>query len=330
MKKVVIGIDIGGTNTKFGIVDKAGNILAKGSIPTTTHERVEDYLSELYDAIGAKMANLIPPVDLMGIGLGAPNGNYYNGTIEFAPNLRWKGVLQITEMIEEYYQLPVVLTNDANAAAIGEMLYGNAQGMNNFIVVTLGTGVGSGIVVNGEILYGHDGFAGEMGHVTVIREGRMCTCGRKGCLEEYASARGIVKTVIELMENTTTPSQLRQIAKEDLTPKYVAMAAKQGDTIAIQAFNYAGQILGRELANAVAYTSPEAIFVFGGVARAGEFILEPTQEAMESNLLNIYKNKIQVLPSGLKESNVAILGASALIWKELNSIMQKVNGVKVK
>ena len=289
MNQVVIGIDIGGTSTKFGVVDRQGNILAKGNIPTTGFKRIESYLSVLYDAIGEKTATIIPPVDIVGIGLGAPNGNYYKGTIEHAPNLIWDGIIPITSMMEDYYQLPVVLTNDANAAAIGEMLYGHAKGMKNFIVATLGTGVGSGIVVNGEVLYGHDGFAGEMGHVTVIREGRMCSCGRRGCLEEYASARGIVKNVLELLKASDSPSILRDIPRKSLTPKYIAMAARRGDVIAIKAFEYAGQILGKELANAVAYTSPEAIFVFGGVARAGDFILKPTQKAMEDNILGIYK-----------------------------------------
>jgi glucokinase len=253
-------------------------------------------------------------IAVKGIGIGAPNGNYYTGSIEFAPNLAWKGVIPLAEMLDKRMKLPVVLTNDANAAAIGEMLYGAAKGMTNFIVITLGTGLGSGIVVNGELLYGHDGFAGELGHTIVDPEGRTCGCGRKGCLETYASATGIVRTVIEMLDKVDKPSILRKANTNKLQSKDVFLAAQQGDQLALDAFEYTGKILGLKLADAIAFSSPEAIILFGGLAKAGDYIFTPTKKYMEHFLLAIYKNKVKLLPSLLKKENSAVLGAAALVW----------------
>jgi len=253
-----------------------------------------------------------------GIGVGVPNGNYFKGTIEFAPNLPWRGVVPLASLIQDAFTLPTVLTNDANAAAIGEMTYGAARGMKDFIMITLGTGLGSGIVVNGQLVYGHDGFAGELGHVIVFPEGRRCGCGRKGCLETYVSATGIVRTIHELLQSRHIPSLLRDMNPTAITSKTIRDAALKGDALAIEAFEFTGKILGQQLANFVAFSSPEAIILFGGLTRAGDLIFRPTIHAMEENLLQIYKNKIKVLPSELKESDAAILGASALVWEIKN------------
>ena len=277
---------------------------------------MKDFVRALHERIQVLLQKLGMQNELKGIGIGAPNGNYYNGTIEFAPNLRWRGVIRMVDLVKQHYDTLVVLTNDANAAAIGEMMYGGAKGMRDFIVITLGTGLGSGIVVNGELVYGHDGFAGEIGHTIVDPNGRQCGCGRRGCLETYASASGIKRTVFELLADSNTASELRAVNFNDLTAAMLTEAATRGDKLALEAFERTGKILGLKLADAVAHTSPEAIFLFGGLAHAGEFIFEPTQRHMEANMLNIYKNKVKLLPSGLK-NNVAVLGASALVWKEL-------------
>lgn len=317
MKTVTIGIDIGGTSTKYGIVDLQGNSLAEGFVPTREHEDIHLFVAGLSDRIHQAIKAVPEPLDVKGIGVGAPNGNYYNGTIEHAPNLRWQGIVPIAQIFRQYFDLPIALTNDANAAAIGEMIYGGARDMRDFIVITLGTGLGSGIVVNGELLYGHDGFAGEIGHTRVIKNGRVCGCGRNGCLETYVSATGIKRTVFELMSNMNVESELRQISFDGLSAEMITLAAERGDKIALEAFEYTGEILGLALTDSVAYTSPKAIFLFGGLALAGDYIFKPTRYHFEKNLFKIYQKKIKILPSGLTDKSAAILGASALICKEL-------------
>ncbi|MEM6348053.1 MAG: ROK family protein [Bacteroidota bacterium] len=320
MTPIAIGIDIGGTNTKYGIVDREGNVLAKHSISTRQFESVEEYVLSVSNAVKALIADLGQEVEVSGIGIGAPNANYFTGKIEYAPNLRWKGIIPLADLFEAQFKAKVTLTNDANAAAIGEMMYGAAKGMKNFIMITLGTGVGSGFVVNGDLIYGHDGFAGEFGHVCAVRGGRLCTCGRRGCVETYAAARGLVLTVQEELAASDGASPMRHILPENLTPKDIFEAAEAGDPIAHRAFDYTGKILGEALANVVAITSPQAIFLFGGVARAGKWILEPTKRYMEADLLGIFKNKVELIPSKLPGSEAAILGASALVWKEKENI----------
>jgi glucokinase len=317
MKKLAVGVDIGGTNTVFGLVDKEGCVLAENSMLTQKRPEARDFIAELSRAI-KKLSKTLPGAnEIVGIGVGAPNGNYYRGTIEFAPNLRWKGVVNVVDLLKEHFDYKtIVLTNDANAAGIGEMIYGGAKGMKDFIMITLGTGLGSGIVVNGEMVYGHDGFAGELGHVVVDRGGRVCGCGRRGCLETYVSAPGIKRTVFELLADSRTDSELKKFSFEDLDSKQIYEAAKRGDPIALEAFDITCEILGKTLADAVAHTSPQAIFLFGGLANAKEFIFESTKKYMEENLLAIYHNKVKILPSKLSGADAAILGASALVWKE--------------
>lgn len=317
MKEVAVGIDIGGTFTKYGIVDKEGHCLIDGTISTTQEKELDQYLDLLKATIDEAIARIKEPVVVKGLGVGAPNGNFYSGTIEYAPNLSWKGVVPFVQEFKKRYDLPMFLTNDANAAAIGEMVYGGARFMKNFIVITLGTGLGSGLVVNGELVYGHDGFAGELGHLTVVRGGRMCATGRRGSLETYVSAPGIKRTVFELMADMLEESEFRDITFNELTAKMISDAARKGDKIAQEAFERTGKILGEALADSVAHTSPEAIFLFGGLANAGDLIFEPTQRHMEQNLLQIFQNKVKLLPSGLTETNAAVMGASALVWKEL-------------
>lgn len=317
MTAVAIGIDIGGTNTKYGVVDRSGNILARSSTPTRDHPEAAGFVKAMHKLLEEMIAGIDQEIEIQGIGIGAPNANYYSGTIEEAPNLLWKGVVPMADLFKGYFDCPVILTNDANAAAIGEMIYGGAKDMKNFVVITLGTGVGSGFVVNGELVYGHDGFAGEFGHVTAVRNGRLCTCGRRGCVETYAAARGVVLTVQEELAGSQNESPLRHKVPDDITPKDVFLAAEANDPIAQHAFTYTGEILGEALANLVGFFSPEAIFFFGGVAKAGKWILEPTKQHMEANLLNIYRNKVQLIPSYLPESDAAILGASSLVWKEV-------------
>ena len=320
MKEIVVGIDIGGTNTVFGLIDKQGNCLFKQSIKTKKYNQAEDLVLELAAQIKKSLLELDFAYDLKGFGIGAPNGNFFKGTIEFAPNLGWHGVIHLTDMLGKYFpEKLVLLTNDANAAALGEMIYGAARGMCDFIVITLGTGLGSGIVSNGELIYGHDSFAGEIGHTIVYPDGRICGCGRKGCLETYASATGIVKTMIELLEKSNKKSSLRKLSISQITSMDIYNAAKDGDELALEAFDFTCKILGFKLADAVAYTSPEAIILFGGLAQAEEFIFEPTKRYMEENLLEIYKNKVKIIPSQIEENNAAILGASALIWKNIET-----------
>lgn len=316
-KEVALGIDIGGTNTAFGFIDREGNYIAEGNILTGKHEDINDYLKELHLEIENVLDGIRNRVELIGIGIGAPNGNYYKGSIEFAPNLRWHEVIPLCDMMKEFYpELPVFLTNDANAAAIGEMIYGGAKGMKNFIMVTLGTGLGSGFVANGKLIYGHDGFAGELGHIIVSPNGRQCGCGRQGCLETYVSATGVKRTAYKMMAKYNYPSELRSIPFNEMTAKIVCEAAAKGDMIAINTFKYTAKMLGEALANMVAITSPEAIFLMGGLAKAGDILFGPTKDHMEINLLKIFSNKVKLLPSQL-DKNAAIYGAAALVWDEV-------------
>lgn len=312
----VVGIDIGGTNTVFGIVDARGTIIASSAVKTQIYPTADEYVDEV-------CKNLLPLIisqggveKIKGIGIGAPNGNFYSGTIEFAPNLPWKGIIPLAAMFEERLGIPTALTNDANAAAVGEMTYGAARGMKDFIMITLGTGVGSGIVINGQVVYGHDGFAGELGHVIVRREnGRLCGCGRHGCLETYCSATGVARTAREILAARTDASLLRNIPSENITSKDVYDAAIQGDKLAQEIFEFTGKILGELLADAIAFSSPEAIVLFGGLAKSGDYIMKPIQKAIDDNLLKIYEGKAKLLVSELKDSDAAVLGASALAWE---------------
>ena len=314
-KPYVVGMDIGGTNTVFGVVDSRGNVLASDSIKTQEHEEIDEYV----DAVCKKLIPLLQQFGgaekFKGMGVGAPNGNYYKGTIEFAPNLPWKGVIPLAAMFEDKLGIPTALTNDANAAAIGEMTYGAARGLRDFIMITLGTGVGSGIVVNGQLVYGHDGFAGELGHVMVEKDGRICGCGRKGCLETYCSATGVARTAREFLVARSEPSLLRNVPAEEIQSKDVYDAAVKGDKLAQDIFQFTGDMLGRALANFIAFSSPEAIILFGGLAKSGDYIMKPIQKAMEDNVLNIYKGKTKLLLSQLKDADAAVLGASALGWE---------------
>ena len=311
-----IGIDVGGTNTVAGIVNKRGEIVASSSIKTSKHEDIEDYMIELSALIHALLEqNGISKSQIRGIGVGAPCANYHTGCIEAAANLRWKGVIPFAKLLETRVGIPVTLTNDANAAAIGEMMYGAARGMKDFILITLGTGVGSGIVSNGQLVCGHDGFAGELGHVTIRRDGRSCGCGRSGCLETYTSATGVMRTAQELLEKSSDHSMLRNIPVTEITSKDVFDAAIAGDQMAIDIFEHTGEILGEAFADFVAFSSPEAIILFGGLSKAGDIIMKPIRTSMEKNLVSIYQNKVKLLFSELPENDAAILGASALGWE---------------
>ena len=315
--QLVVGIDVGGQTTKLGVVDARGTVLAQTVIRTDTYSTIEPYISELAEAINKIIKEAGAEGKVRGIGVGAPNGNYYTGTIENAPNLPWghNGVVEFAKLLSEAMNgLPVALTNDANAAAVGEMTYGAARGMKNFIMITLGTGVGSGIVINGEVVYGHDGFAGELGHTAAVHNnGRTCGCGKTGCLETYASATGVARTAREWLELSDEPSVLRSL--DSIASKDVYEAAKEGDKLALKIFEFTGKILGRSFADFIAFSAPEAIVLFGGLARAKEFLTEPILEAMNSNVLPLWRNKVQLVYSQLKESDAAILGASALAWE---------------
>jgi glucokinase len=311
-----IGIDIGGTTTKFGIVTKDGKILVQDRIPTNNHEDVAGFIDELYNKI-KPMMDTVGISTIVGIGMGAPNGNFYTGTIEYAPNLVWKGVVHMADLMQAKFKLPTKLTNDANAAAMGEYIYGCTKGIKHFITITLGTGVGSGIVIDGKIVLGHDGFAGELGHTIVIPNGRLhWGTGAKGSLEAYASATGMRLTALELLdEHKDEPSILRDYEVKDLDSKIIFDCAEKGDKIAIQVFEETGNILGLALANFVMFSSPKTIVLFGGPTKAGDLILKPTIQSMEDNLLPIFKNKVNVVISELPESDAAILGASSLVWE---------------
>ena len=313
----VVGIDIGGQTSKIGVVDARGTVLAQTVIRTDNHTEVDLYVAELAEAVKKVIKEAGVEGSVRGIGVGAPNGNYYKGTIENAVNISWGGgkTIHFSKLLSEAMGgLPVALTNDANAAAVGEMTYGAARGMKNFIMITLGTGVGSGIVINGEVVYGHDGFAGELGHIAAVRNnGRFCNCGKTGCLETYASATGVARTAREWLELTDEPSVLRNL--DSIASKDVYEAAKDGDKLALKIFEFTGKILGRSFADFIAFSAPEAIVLFGGLARAKEFLTEPIESAMNANVLPLWKNKVKLVYSQLKESDAAILGASALAWE---------------
>lgn len=314
-EKLAIGIDIGGTNTVFGLVNHRGSIQYRGALCTSDYETPEEFLQGLKKALRPAIDEVGGKKRIQGIGIGAPNGNFYSGTIEYAPNLRWKGVIPLAEMVSKLFNLPAALTNDANAAAVGEMMYGAARGMKDFIMITLGTGVGSGIVANGQLILGHDGFAGELGHVIVVPNGRYHPgTGFEGSLETYASATGVVKTAHEFLNSSDEESMLRNIASAELDSKQIYDCAMKGDKIALRVYEYTGKILGEALANFVMFSSPQAIILFGGLTKAGDLILKPVKEHMEKNVLPIFRNKVQLIFSELKESDAAILGASALVW----------------
>jgi len=310
MTKLALGIDIGGTNTAFALIDESGETHFSGNLKTTDFDTPE----KLAEAIFLEYIQHQP----IGIGIGAPNGNIHRGTIEHAPNLQWKGIVPLSDIFHQKFKVPVLVTNDANAAAMGEMRYGAAQGMRDFLLVTLGTGLGSGFVCNGQLVYGHDGFAGELGHIIVEEDGRPCGCGRKGCLETYASSTGFLKTAQELISWSENNSPLLQIAEEDLNGEHITQAAAAGDELAIKIFDLTAEYLSRGLATAVAITSPEAIIFFGGLAKSGSLLLNPTQKHLEHKLLNIFKNKVKLLPSALMQQNAAVLGAAALVWENQN------------
>ncbi|MDD6843247.1 MAG: ROK family protein [Prevotellaceae bacterium] len=317
LKPYVIGLDLGGTNSVFGIVDSRGDIKATTAIKTQAYDNVEDYVNACVDALHIIIDQVGGIDKIKAMGIGAPNANYYKGTIEHAPNLVWgKGVVPLADMLSQRLGIPVAMTNDANAAAIGEMAYGVARGMKNFIVITLGTGVGSGIVVNGELVYGSDGFAGELGHVTMVRgeDGRQCGCGRKGCLEAYCSATGVARTAREILAKTSEPSLLRDIKPEELTSLDVSIAAGKEDKIANEIFEFTGKMLGEACADFTAFSSPEAFIFFGGLVKAGDLIMEPIKKAYDAHVLNIFKGKAQFLVSGLEGASAAVLGASAIGW----------------
>lgn len=317
MSSYAVGIDIGGTNTKFGIVDRNGHIIEQDRMASNEHEDVSEYIDELISKLNPMIERAGGKDKFAGIGVGAPNGNYYTGTIEYAPNLKWKGIIPIARMFTEKTGLKTQLTNDANAAAVGEMMYGCARGMKHFIVITLGTGVGSGIVIDGKILLGHDGFAGELGHTIIRHNGRMHKgTGMKGSLEAYASATGVRETALELLTHyPEKESLLRDYSINELTSHSVYECAMKGDKIANEIFEFTGQVLGEALANFVMFSSPEAIILFGGLTKAGDLIMNPTRKAMEENLLQIFQNKVKLMFSELKEADAAILGASALVWE---------------
>ena len=315
-KPYVIGIDMGGTNTAFGIVDARGNVIASSSIKTRKHSKIEDYIDELYTEITRLIDANDAQDKIQGIGIGAPNANYFTGIIEDGVNLPWPTPIPLAKLITEKFGIPTIITNDANAAAIGEMTYGAARGLKDFIMITLGTGVGSGIVINGQMVYGHDGFAGELGHVIMKRNnGRTCGCGRTGCLEAYCSATGVARTAREFLDIRKEDSLLRNLPVEEITSKDVYDAAISGDKIAKDIFEYTGDILGQALADFVTFSSPEAFVLFGGLTKSGDLIMKPVKESLDKNILGCYKGKVKVLVSELKESDAAILGASALGWE---------------
>ena len=318
LKPYVIGLDLGGTNSVFGIVDSRGEIKATTAIKTQGYDSVDDYVTAAVEALQVIIDQVGGIDTIKAMGIGAPNGNYYNGTIEFAPNLSWghNGIVPLADMFSKKLGIPVALTNDANAAAIGEMIYGVARGMKNFIVITLGTGVGSGIVVNGQLLYGCDGFAGELGHVIVRgANGRSCGCGRSGCLEAYCSATGVARTARELLETTEEPSLLRELMPENITSLDVSIAAGKGDKLAKEIYEFTGAMLGEACANFAAFSSPEAFIFFGGLTKAGDLIMDPIKRSYNEHVLRIFKGKAKFLISGLEGSSAAVLGASAVGWE---------------
>lgn len=320
-EKTVVGIDIGGTNTVFGFVNRSGVILAEDQITTTHYDEPEVFVAALYEKMMTTAQKAGKDLEILGFGIGAPMGNINKGTIEYPADLPWKGIIPLSDIFARHTSLPVIVTNDANAAAVGEMIYGGAREMKNFVVITLGTGLGSGFVVDGKLIYGHDGFAGEIGH-TSIRPGlsnRDCGCGRKGCLETYVSAKGLKRTVLKIMADRLDDSELRKHSFDELDSKMIYEAARRGDPIALEAFEHTGAMLGFKLADVVAHTNPEAIFLFGGLALAKELIFEPAKRHMEQNLLYIYRDKVKLLPSELSTQNAAVLGASSLVWSTIET-----------
>lgn len=317
MKEIVAGVDIGGTNSVFGLVDKTGKIVAESSLETTDYPKIKDFITALVSGINKLLAGK-KGFALKGIGIGAPNANYHKGTIELAPNLAWKGIVPLAELLRKKINVPVVVTNDANAAAMGEMIFGGAKKMKDFIVLTLGTGLGSGIVINGQMVYGHTGFAGELGHTIIVPGGRDCGCGRQGCFETYASASGLVRTVQYMLSEMRDGSLLRDIPPAELTSKKIAEAAAKKDTIALEAMDFTAEKLAFGIINAIGFSSPEAVFLFGGLANAGEMLFGPVRKYVEKNVQPIFKGTVKILPSGIPESNAAVLGAAALIWNELS------------
>lgn len=306
---------MGGTNTVIGVVDSRGKIVATTSLKTRDYEEFSDFVDAIAKGCRKVVGEIGGPQMIAGIGIGAPNANYYTGNIENAANLPWKGILPLAEMLTNSLDIPVAVTNDANAAAIGEMTYGAARGMRDFIMITLGTGVGSGIVINGELVYGNDGFAGELGHVKVRRGGRQCGCGQRGCLETYCSATGVARTAVEFLDTHPEDSLLRKLTPSQITSKDVYDAAIQGDAMAKEIFEYTGQIMGEAFADFVCFSAPEAIVLFGGLAQAGDLLTVPIRKSMEENLIQNWKGKIKLIPSALKASEAAVLGAAALGWK---------------
>ena len=326
-KPYVIGIDMGGTNTVFGIVDARGVVLASASIKTQKHNNINDYIDELYSEIMRLLEANDAVGKIHGIGIGAPNANFYTGVIEGGVNLPWPTPLPLAQLVSDKFGIPVAITNDANAAAIGEMTYGAARGLKDFIMITFGTGVGSGIVINGQLVYGHDGFAGELGHSIIKRtNGRLCGCGRTGCLEAYCSATGVARTAREFLEARTEPSILRDMPIDEITSKDVYDAAVAGDKLAKEIFDYTGDILGQAFADFTVFSSPQAFILFGGLAKSGELLLRPLRASMEKNMMGIFKGKVKILLSELKEADAAVLGASALGWeaKPLNTVAPQI------
>jgi glucokinase len=316
MNQVVAGVDIGGTNTVFGLVDQKGRIITESHLRTTDYPDIKNFVSALAGSIN-KLLGEHKDLKLIGIGIGAPNANYHKGTIELAPNLAWKGVVPLAAYIKEKIDVPVVVTNDANAAAMGEMVFGGAKKMKDFIVLTLGTGLGSGIVINGELVYGHTGFAGELGHTIVVPGGRDCGCGRQGCFETYGSASGLVRTVMNIMSEMREPSPLRDIPPSELTAKKIAAAAAENDPIALEAMDYTAEMLALGIVNAIGFSSPEAVFLFGGLTQAGDLLFTPVREYVDRYVQPIFRGTVKILPSEFSESNAAVLGAAALAWNEL-------------
>jgi glucokinase len=317
MTEVVAGVDIGGTNTVFGLVTLSGEIIANGKLKTGKYPRLDGFVTALADGLSG-LASEKGKITIRSIGIGAPNANFHRGTIELAPNLAWKGIVPLAELLTKKIGLPVVMTNDANAAALGEMIFGSAKFIRDFIVLTLGTGVGSGIVINGEVVYGHTGFAGELGHMIVIPSGRECGCGRQGCLETYASATGLVRTTLYMLSEMKNDSPLRSIPPSQLTSRIIAEAALKKDSIALEVFDYTAEILALGIINAVTFSSPKAIFLFGGLAKAGDLLFKPVREYVDKNIQPIFRGTVDILPSGLPDSNAAVLGAAALAYKELS------------
>ena len=317
MIEVVAGVDIGGTNTVYGIVDKSGNIIGEGRLSTVAYPDINDFVSALHNAV-SELISADSGLVLKGVGIGAPNANYHKGTIELAPNLAWKGIVPLADLIRKKLDCIVAITNDANAAAMGEMIFGAAKSIKDFIILTLGTGLGSGIVINGELVYGHTGFAGELGHMIIEPGGRECGCGRRGCLETYGSATGIVRTVLQLMSEDRDESPLRSIAPAELTSRDIAEAAGKKDPIALKAFDFTAQKIAHGIVNSVIFSSPRTIFLFGGLAKAGDILFDPVRKYVDRDIQPVFRGTVEILPSGIPENNAAVLGAAALAWNEIS------------